>query len=175
MWLCNNVVIICVSEQIIMLTLHYYKHLWCILFIVLWYACTSLLGKFHITGFSYTIVMTWKLNKTLLLAVTSAIGSLYQLLIPATSGGGWGRRQAKEKASCKVMVAGEGRVAMQEDVEGKDHLVPPEVGDSTVPPSIHLNLSPVVYKWWGNVCTHTSSYVMLETMTWYPVCDEAEG
>lgn len=87
--------------------------------------------------------MTWKLNKTLLLAVTSAIGSLYQLLIPATSGGGWGRRQAKEKASCKVMVAGEGRVAMQEDVEGKDHLVPPagawEVGDSTVPPSIHLS------------------------------------
>lgn len=40
------------------------------------------------------------------------------------------------------MVAGEDRVAMQEDVEGKDHLVPPEVGDSTVPPSIHLNLSP---------------------------------
>lgn len=44
------------------------------------------------------------------------------------------------------MVAGEGRVAMQEDVEGEDHLVPPEgaweVGDSAVSPSIHLNLSP---------------------------------
>jgi len=42
----------------------------------------------------------------------------------------------------QVMVAGEGRVAMQEGVEGKDHLLPPEVGDSTVPPGIHLNLSP---------------------------------
>lgn len=155
MWLCNDVVIICVSEQIIILTLHYYKHLWCILFIVLWYACTSLLGKSHITGFSYTIVMTWKLNKTLLLAVTSAIGSLYQLLIPATSGGGWGRRQAKEKASCKVMVAGEDRVTMQEDVEGKDHLVPPEVGDSTVPPSIHLNLSPATGTNGEGMCVHT--------------------